>query len=85
MRAPISGAKDTWWQLRSAWLLLPGLWRVSQAHDGVSVAIAAGMLRGGAALVVLAALLLRCFVATFPHSGEATPPKYGDYEVRQAA
>ena len=31
-----------------------------------------------------AALLLRCFVATFPHSGQATPPKYGDYEVRKA-
>ena len=37
---------------------------------------------GGVALVLLAALLLRCFVATFPHSGQATPPKVGDYEAR---
>ena len=39
---------------------------------------------GGVALVLASALLLRCFVATFPHSGQATPPKYGDYEVRKA-
>ena len=37
------------------------------------------------ALVFLAALLLRCYVATFPHSGQATPPKFGDYEARAAA
>jgi hypothetical protein len=38
---------------------------------------------GGVALVFASALLLRCVVTTFPHSGQATPPKYGDYEVRE--
>jgi alpha-1,3-glucosyltransferase len=38
---------------------------------------------GGVALVLASTLLLRCFVATFPHSGQATPPKYGDYEAQR--
>ena len=29
------------------------------------------------------ALLLRAYVATQPHSGEATPPKFGDYEAQR--
>ena len=66
----------------------------AHAHAGVSVRIARGMFSaaidaterrvrgGGVALVFASALLLRCVVTTFPHSGQATPPKYGDYEVR---
>ncbi len=38
---------------------------------------------GAAVAAALAlALLLRLAVATQPHSGQATPPKFGDYEAR---
>ena len=37
------------------------------------------------AFVLLLATLLRLYVGTQPHSGQASPPKFGDYEVRRAA
>ena len=39
--------------------------------------------RGSAFACVFAlALLLRAWTGLHPHSGEATPPKFGDYEAR---
>jgi hypothetical protein len=34
-------------------------------------------------VVLLLALLLRAYVGLHPHSGEATPPKFGDYEAQR--
>lgn len=35
------------------------------------------------ALILLCALLLRCCITFHPHSGEAKPPMYGDYEAQR--
>ncbi len=44
---------------------------------------AGGALRGGSALLVLAAISVRCAIGLHPYSGMGKPPMFGDFEAQR--